>query len=358
MRAGAASPDGTQVPLAVSLAHGRPVPLGRLERGLPVPGASLSVSRFATMDLAPNPGAELLACPAEDRTEALWLLYRRTPPALRARLVEQVLAQSERSELDLSGLWIARRRGRIVGAVLTQRLAGEAAAIWPPEVGLTWSRSTLASALVRAAVDDLRSRGARLAQALLEVGAPRLAGLDLQAGGVPRITELHYLRRDVAQPIDAPAAHRLHWTPYSDRADADFRAVLETTYLDSLDMPELDGARSLDDIMVSHRAAGRFVPDHWRLGRLAGEPDAAGLVLLAEHPHRSAWEVAYLGLSPAARGRGLGRAALAHALRLAQGHAYWIELAVDVRNIPARRLYEATGFQRFDRRVVHLARLD
>ena len=36
--------------------------------------------------------------------------------------------------------WIARRRGRIVGALLTQELSGSAAAVWAPEVTSTWRR--------------------------------------------------------------------------------------------------------------------------------------------------------------------------------------------------------------------------
>jgi mycothiol synthase len=32
-------------------------------------------------------------------------------------------------------------------------------------------------------------------------------------------------------------------------------------YTGSLDMPELEGALSLDDIMEGHRAAGRFMAD-------------------------------------------------------------------------------------------------
>ena len=120
-------------------------------------------------------------------------------------------------------------------------------------------------------------------------------------------------------------------------------------------MPELEGSRSLDDIMSGHRAGGRFVPERWRLGRLRGEPEAAAVLLLSEIPDRDAWEVAYLGLTPAARGRGLGLAALAHALDLARAHVPRLELAVDVRNTPANHLYQAAGFVAFDRRAVHLA---
>ena len=75
------------------------------------------------------------------------------------------------------------------------------------------------------------------------------------------------------------------------------------------------------------------------MGHLPGEPATAAVLLLSEIPDRDAWEVAYLGLTPSARGRGLGRAVLAHALELAAAHVPRLELAVDVRNHPATRLY-------------------
>jgi ribosomal protein S18 acetylase RimI-like enzyme len=120
-------------------------------------------------------------------------------------------------------------------------------------------------------------------------------------------------------------------------------------------MPELEGTRSLDDILEGHRSAGRFFADRWQLGRIPGEPDAAAVLLLAEIAGRNAWEIVYLGLTPPARGRGLGREALQHALDLTRPHAPWIELAVDLRNVPATRLYQSSGFVVRDRRAVHLA---
>ena len=120
-------------------------------------------------------------------------------------------------------------------------------------------------------------------------------------------------------------------------------------------MPELEGVRSLDDVIAGHRATGRFVPHRWRLGRVPDEPGTAVVLLLSDIPDRDVWEVVYLGLTPPARGRGLGRAAIAHALELAHPHASRLELAVDIRNSPATRLYESVGFIPFDRRSVHLA---
>src|SRR5258708_6449642 len=121
-------------------------------------------------------------CPPELRSEALGVLYRRVPATLRRQLVANALAETEAGRVDLSGLWVARRRGRLLGALLTQPLAGRAAAVWAPEVDTSWGRAALASALLRGALDDLRVRGFRVAQALVDTSAPRTAGVDLTRG--------------------------------------------------------------------------------------------------------------------------------------------------------------------------------
>jgi ribosomal protein S18 acetylase RimI-like enzyme len=306
-------------------------------------------------------GARVMPCPVEARPAALEVLYRRMPSSLRGHLIAEVLEDARRGELDLSGLWVARiRSGRIVGAMMTQALAGKTAAVWPPEVKPSWRRAALAAALVEAALEDLAARGYRLAQAALDESAGPLAARDLTRGGMPRVTELLYLERDTATPLpprDTPAgtAPDFTWRPFDASIAAEFQEVLQATYVDSLDMPELEGTRGLDDILAGHRASRLFVPENWRLGRIPGEPEAAAVLLMAEAPGRDAWEVIYLGLTPAARGRGLGRAAIRHGLDLARGHATVLELAVDLRNTPAVRLYRSCGFTPRDHRSVHLA---
>jgi mycothiol synthase len=300
---------------------------------------------------------EVRICPASRHAEALAVLHRHAPEPIRRRRVAEALAEVAAGRLDLAHLFIAQRgaAGRIVGALMAQRLAGRAAALWPPEVAAALGRATLAARLVEAAVADFAAGGARLAQALLDPAAPPRAGADLARGGLPRVTELLYLERASAPAVAVPAAAPpLDWRGYAPERDAEFRAVLEDTYIGSLDMPELDGARDLGDVMAGHQAAGRFDPNLWRLGRVPGEPSAAAVVLMAENAERRAVEIAYLGLTPPARRRGLGRAALAHALQWAAPRRGRVELAVDVRNEPALRLYRAAGFLPFHRRVVHL----
>ncbi|MDB5352526.1 MAG: acetyltransferase [Planctomycetota bacterium] len=265
------------------------------------------------------------------------------------------MAEAEQGAIDLSGLWVAVKKARIVGTLLTHALAGRAVAVWAPEVVPAWSRRTVAVSLVRAALADVTRKGFRVAQALVDRTSPRSARGDLSGGGLPRVTQLIYMARPTAPSLPVPASvPRFLWQSYGPETDAEFRRVLDTTYHGSLDMPELEGVRSLDDVIAAHRAGGRFDPTRWRIGHLPDDPAATAIVLLTAQAERGSWEVAYLGLSPASRGRGLGRVALSYALELARPHAPRLELAVDARNTPAFRLYRRAGFHPFDRRSVHL----
>ncbi|MDG3007818.1 GNAT family N-acetyltransferase [Paludisphaera mucosa] len=306
---------------------------------------------------------QILRCPAGDRGPALEVLYQGLERRVRSALVAQALEDDRTGRVDLSGLWIARKAGwgsspRLVGALLTQVLPGRAAAVWAPQTTAVWNRPEVAAALVRGALDALRGDGVAIAQAVLDESADPRGGPDLARGGMPRVTELVYLRRETATPLAAPrrpAAARLAWRGLDEVGEPALRDALEATYAGSLDMPEIEGARSIDEVLEGHRGAAGHHPDRWRLGFAPDDPEAVAVLLLAASPDRDAWEVVYLGLRPRARGRGFGAQAVAHALEAARPHAEAIELAVDARNDPAVRLYRATGFVPFDRRAVHLA---
>src|SRR5207237_226617 len=117
-------------------------------------------------------------------------------------------------------------------------------------VDASWRRSATAVALVRAALADLRNRGFIIAQALLDESAPRHGANDLAEGGMPQVTELVYLERPTTVPLVVrPGVPALSWRGFGAATEAEFRTVLQATYQDSLDMPELEGIRSLDDIL-------------------------------------------------------------------------------------------------------------
>ncbi|MEW4566856.1 GNAT family N-acetyltransferase [Tautonia sp. JC769] len=294
-------------------------------------------------------------CPPDERAEALAVLYHRLSASTREYMIVELLRQESAGQLDLSGLWVAYRRRRIIGAMLSQTLAGRAVAIWPPVIGRSWRTASLASSMVRAVLRFSESRGIRLAQALVDHDQPKQAGLDLTRGGLPHVTDLLYLGRPTLNELPVPPeTPMLEWQPYAPERHEHFDRILDRSYEGSLDMPELAGIRCLDDVMRGHLARGPFDPERWRLGRLKGQSEPVAVLLLLASSE-STWEVSYLGLAPEVRGRGLGRRILAHALERARPHADRLELAVDVRNLPADRLYQRCGFHAFERRRVHLA---
>jgi ribosomal protein S18 acetylase RimI-like enzyme len=125
---------------------------------------------------------------------------------------------------------------------------------------------------------------------------------------------------------------------------------LERTYEDTLDCPGLCGLRSTSDVLDSHRASGRWDGRHWRLVFQDERPH--GCLLLSQCPESHVIELVYLGLSPALRGRGLGRKLLQLGLSRVRGlDADHVTCAVDTRNAPALRLYEAFSFTISARRV-------
>jgi ribosomal protein S18 acetylase RimI-like enzyme len=80
------------------------------------------------------------------------------------------------------------------------------------------------------------------------------------------------------------------------------------------------------------------------------------VLLLTAGADGDEWEVAYVGVVPEARGRGVGRELMHKAVFEARAAgAGRLTLSVDARNGPARALYREVGFEPFDRREVFLA---
>jgi ribosomal protein S18 acetylase RimI-like enzyme len=110
--------------------------------------------------------------------------------------------------------------------------------------------------------------------------------------------------------------------------------------------------RSVADVLAGYREQGVYRPEHWYL--VAEEGYNLGVLLLAEHPSVGNWELVYMGVVPAARGRGLGEIIARFAIEAARrGEAQRLVLAVDAANAPAMAMYRRAGFLEWDRRTVY-----
>ena len=96
-----------------------------------------------------------------------------------------------------------------------------------------------------------------------------------------------------------------------------------------------------------------MLPDQWLVFRDGGRD--VGVLVFADHPEQNAWELVYMGVVAEARGRGFGREmvgiGLQSALRSGRDN---LVLAVDGRNVFARRIYESFGFCGFDVKSVYV----
>jgi ribosomal protein S18 acetylase RimI-like enzyme len=209
-------------------------------------------------------------------------------------------------------------------------------------------------ALVSRAAAWLRQRGARLGQCLLTADEAPLAE-PLLRNGFAHVTALWYMQHDLAAASVMPPRVRLRHVPYSQMANpSTFHETLLRTYQGTQDCPEITGLRSIEEIMVGHRAQGKHDPGRWLLALAAGRP--VGVLLLCEMPEWAAWDVAYVGVVPEERGQGYGREIMHKALAVARADGVArLTLSVDARNDPAWRLYTDLGFEPHDRREVFLA---
>jgi ribosomal protein S18 acetylase RimI-like enzyme len=279
---------------------------------------------------------------------ALRLLFGDRPDRdRRAERCREALASGEH---DPAGVFVARdASGRLCGAAMVQAMPGALGVAWPPRGGSREIEDTLAAT----ACDWLRASGVKVCQAFASAGqAADLA--PLERAGFRHVTQLVFMRRAVGS--DAPPESRPPVTfvrespPFSEA----FRAALLATQEGTLDCPELNGTRTEEELLAGFAHPGA----HYAAFDPAAPETPVGVVMLAVGDEPGAVELTYLGVVPAARGRGHGDGLLAFALADAgRSGAAVLTLFVDARNEPALRLYRRRGFVETDRREVWLADL-
>lgn len=300
-----------------------------------------------TPNLANRPGPEVRRVEPRDRRPALALMMtgraNGDDPAVR-----QFLAFAADHQLDLSRFFAAYQAGRPLGCALAVPGAGRTAMLFAnPLIRGTPAAAITASA--RAAIASLDPAATRLVQSLTDP-AQKAERAALADAGLTDLAELAYMQRHVETSIGAPTlrdpagAGAITATHWSESARPRFERAILQSYEGSRDCPGLLGLRQIDDILAGHRATGVFDPGLWSVFEIDQQP--VGVLLLARVPAHDAFELVYLGVSPAWRGRGLGSLLVRYGLgAVAARGGGRMHLAVDAGNAPAVKLYRALGFR-------------
>ena len=289
------------------------------------------------------PKFSISAAATADWPRACERLFSHHPPREGHRQELRLIELLKNREFEPDGLLVADSGSQLVGVVLVQTQPGATGLVWPVNADST----LIEDALTHAGLRWLQDRGVKQAQMLLPPRLEQRAEAWLRCG-FRRVTRLQSLHRPVRLPV-GQSPSRLRWSDADDCLD-EYMEVWLASHLGTLDCPELNGVRTPAEVIAGN--LGLRGNAAWFLAQLDGS--AVGLLNLV-HGEAGIVELDYLGLRPEARGRGLGRELLHRAIRQAQAwNADWLRLSVDVRNLPALRLYEREGFQWLDELVVYL----
>ena len=254
-------------------------------------------------------------------------------------------------KIDTNGTWIALHQGRIVWAMLPSANPGRTMLIFTPMVQFNQTPARAPGELAEALCLHHAQRGIHLCQMLLDPIARPIIDLYREAG-FAELAELVYLQRAIHRArTDLPVfPGSFELKEYSSQTHDEFARAIQSSYHQSLDCPALNGMREIDDVIAGHQATGEFDPKLWWVLSENDQPRA--VLLLSRVTNGSALELVYLGLTPEARGRGIGDLLMQYALASAgRDGRENLSLAVDSRNQPALRLYFRHGMRRIGSRV-------
>jgi mycothiol synthase len=253
--------------------------------------------------------------------------------------------------INVNDIWIAQTTGALRWAFLPVVSPGRTMLMLAPGRSPGRVERQLIPALHDCVLRD-KASDVLLVQMLLAPSDGAAIAAYTGLAGYHVLAELAYLQASVRgqepfPPLPAGWAMR----NYSLADHGLFASAIARTYEGSLDCPSLNGRRDVDDIIAGHKAAGDFDPSLWFVLQDQSQT-TLGALLLSRSAGNGQAELVYIGLSPQARGKGVGDLLIRFAKAVAgvAGRSN-LSLAVDASNGPALRLYYRHGFARVGSRV-------
>lgn len=294
--------------------------------------------------------------PQDQRTSLALLLTGKPRGAEMA--VDHFMAFLRGRDMTLDRFWVARDQGHASAAVLQVEAPGKAGMLFlspmKQSAGPSQDQQINAmGALIDHASQPEHTPGLSLLQILLDPHhKPERQAAIL--GGFGELACLEYMRRRTHKPSGTLVlSDGLDISCWTDERRKLFGDAILGSYQHTLDCPGLVGLREIDDIIAGHMGAGDFKPELWQVVHKGDEPCA--VMLMNPLASGESMELAYLGVSPAWRGAGLGAKLMSHGLGMAwTAGAREMLLAVDEANTPALALYRSQKFSATARKVAML----
>jgi GNAT superfamily N-acetyltransferase len=264
----------------------------------------------------------------------------------------------DQNHIDASRQPVALLNGQIIGYAMILVNPGAIAGVFLPQQlpelwgheGLTYEGILIE--LLKLLADQMDSWDLAIIQTILGREDESSSKQIFREGGFFPLCDLTIMESKVTADRSVCINEDVEWVAFEEAISGRFEQVILESYKDSKDCPLLTGLRTGSEVLEGHRWSGNFLPKGWWIIRHQGRD--AGVILLngsQEDPDRL--ELIYMGLTHWARGRNLGRTLLAKGFDVAASLGKKIiRLAVDQKNVPARRLYDEMGFIGINQQVV------
>ncbi|MEQ1827526.1 MAG: GNAT family N-acetyltransferase [Pirellula sp.] len=147
----------------------------------------------------------------------------------------------------------------------------------------------------------------------------------------------------LGSPSCSTDAAQLRFVPFDCIDESQWHQVLDDSYIDTLDVPELNGRRGTASTLEGYAS---LIHGHPRTWWVVQEKDQHVGCLLLSPVDEGHVELTYLGLVRSKRGKGYSHGFLRFVEDWCEANDVTrVTVAVDIRNVPALRLYQHWGFQ-------------
>ncbi len=288
----------------------------------------------------------LLFLSADDSTlaDALNLFLRGIPMPERLAVKREVLDLAARSQFAPQNYTLLLENERPIEAIHFEVVTGDVGIVQLPYF-VKGENTDNASSLLRKVIGTREKL--RFAYCLAEDSTE--AHTALNNVRFQRVTTMETWSIDVEQSRVSANMNPTGVThPKSIR---DCQTLLIEAQTSSTDLPELEGVREPDDVWKGFALVAPLESSWW-IHEVQGEPAALAIV---DQRNVARWGLAFLGVVPAYRQKGIGSLVLSAILAKAKAKGVeTIDLLVDSRNVDARRLYTARGFSAKISRPIYL----